>query len=104
MSEIQKTIISFILFILWSVGCFLGGYLLCNRQAIKRINESNQQLEEQQRQFDIAIREAEERIRIADERLRNIGAELHQQVSNNGATTTELSKLVEQIRKQKLNI
>ena len=97
MSEFQKTIISFFLFILWSVGCFFGGYLLCNRQAIKRINESNQQLEEQQRQFDIVIAEAEERIR-------NIRNELCAKVSNNGQTITELSGIIEQIRKQKLNL
>ena len=97
MSELQKTIISFILFILWSVGCFLGGYLFCNRQAIKRINESNQQLEEKQREYDRIIAETRDR-------LSQYREQLHQQVSNNGATTTELSKLVEQIRKQKLNI
>lgn len=104
MNEFQKVIISFGLLIILCICCFLGGYLFCNRQAIKRINESNNQLAEQQRQFDIAIREAEERIRIADERLRNIGAELYQQVSNNGATTEELSGIIEQIRKQKLNL
>ena len=105
MSEIYKgVIISFVVFLLWSFGCFVGGYLLSNARATKRINESNQQLAEQQQKYDTAIREAEERIRIADERLQSIGTELSQQVSNNGKATKELAGIIEQIRKQKLNI
>ena len=97
MNEIQRIIISFILFILWSVGCFLGGYLLCNRQAIKRINESNQQLEEQQRKYENLIRESEQRIS-------DIRKQLYGTISNNEQATEELSGIIEQIRKQKLNL
>ena len=97
MSEFQKVIISFILLILLCVGCFFGGYLLSNSRAIKRINDTNIELAEQQRKYD-------ELIKSTDERIRNIRAELSQQISNNGKATEELSGIIEQIRKQKLNI
>lgn len=97
MSEFQKVIISFVLLILWSIGCFFGGYLLSNSKAIKRINDTNTELAEQQRKYD-------ELIKSTDERIRNIRTELSKQISNNGKATEELSGIIEQIRKQKLNI
>lgn len=97
MSEFQKVIISFVLLILLCIGCFFGGYLLSNSRAIKRINDTNTELAEQQRKYD-------ELIKSTDERIRNIRIELSQQISNNGKATEELSGIIEQIRKQKLNI
>lgn len=97
MSEFQKVIISFVLLILLCIGCFFGGYLLSNSRAIKRINDTNTELAEQQRKYD-------ELIKSTDERIRNIRTELSQQISNNGKATEELSGIIEQIRKQKLNI
>jgi t-SNARE complex subunit (syntaxin) len=96
-SEVKNIIISIIIFILWSVGCFLSGYILSNRQAIKRIEQSNNELAEKQRELD-------ELIKSTDDRIRNIREQLLAEISNNGATTKELSKLVEQIRKQRINI
>ena len=98
MSEVLKgTIIAFVVFLLWSFGCFFGGYLLSNSRATKRINDTNLELAEQQRKYD-------ELIKSTDERIRNIRTELSQQISNNGKATEELSKLIEIIRKQKLDI
>ena len=98
MSEtIKGFIIAFVVFIVWSAGCFMSGYLLSNSRAIKRINDTNLELAEQQRKYD-------ELIKSTDERIRNIRAELSQQISNNGKATEELSKLIEIIRKQKLDI
>lgn len=98
MSEtIKGFIIAFVVFILWSAGCFFGGYLLSNSRTIKRINDTNTELAEQQQKYD-------ELIKSTDERIRNIRTELSQQISNNGKATEELSGIIEQIRKQKLNI
>ncbi len=98
MSEtIKGFIIAFVVFILWSFGMFGFGYLLSNSRAIKRINDTNTELAEQQRKYD-------ELIKSTDERIRNIRTELSQQISNNGKATEELSGIIEQIRKQKLNI
>lgn len=97
MSEFKNIIISIIIFILWSFGMFGFGYLLSNSRAIKRINDTNTELAEQQRKYD-------ELIKSTDERIRNIRTELSQQISNNGKATEELSGIIEQIRKQKLNI
>lgn len=98
MNEIFKSFITtIIVFVLWSCLCFGGGYLLCDKQATKRINKVNQQLAEQQQKYD-------ELIRTTDERIRNIKAELFGQIQDNGTTIDELSRLIEQIGKQKLPI
>ena len=97
MSEFQKVIISIILLIVLCSGCFLGGYLFCNRQATKRIDNANRELAEQQRKYENLIRESEQRIS-------DIREQLYGTISNNEQATEELSGLVEQIRKQKLNI
>lgn len=98
MNEIFKSfVVTIIIFVIWSAGCFWLGYLLCDSNATKRINDINQQLTEQQQRY-------EELIRTSDQRIRNIKEELRAKVQDNGTTVNELSKLVEQIRKQKLTI
>ena len=97
MSDFQKNFVTFILFIVWSFGCFCGGYILSDRRSVERIEQSNNELAKQQQKYDDLIRKSEERIS-------NIREQLLREVSDNGKTATELSKLVEQIRKQKLDI
>lgn len=98
MSDVFKGfLLTIIIFFIWSSACFFAGYLLSNSRAIKRINDTNTELAEQQRKYD-------ELIKSTDERIRNIRTELSQQISNNGKATEELSGIIEQIRKQKLNI
>lgn len=104
MSEIKNFIISIVLFGAVCTGCFFGGYIFCDRQAAKRIEEANNQLTEQQRKYDELIRSSNERIREANERIRNIKNELLGKVSDNGEATRELSKLIEQIEKQRIVI
>ena len=98
MSDTAKGMLfCFIVFLLWSGFCFGSGYLLCNRTATKRIEQSNNELREQQQRY-------EELIRLTDERLRRIKEELYGKITDNGQTITELSELVEVIRKQKLDL
>lgn len=98
MSESFKgVIISFIVFIVWSAGCFVGGYILSDRRAVERIEQTNNELAKQQQKYDDLIRKSEERIS-------NIRTELLREVSDNGKAATKLSELVEQIRKQKLDL
>lgn len=98
MSEIYKGfIISIVVFLLWSAGCFWAGYILSNSRAVERINEANKQLADEQQRYDDLIRET-------DDRIRNIKDELYNKISNNGETISELSKLIEQIRKQRIDI
>lgn len=104
MSEIKNFIISIVLFGAVCTGCFFGGYIFCDRQAAKRIEEANNQLTEQQRKYDELIRSSNERIREANERIRNIKNELLGKVSDNGEAARELSKLIEQIEKQRIVI
>ena len=97
MSEIYKIIISFIVFILWSVGMFGFGYLLSNRRTTEQLNQANRQLAEQQQKYDTLIRETEERIA-------NIREELRAKLSNNDKATTELRSIIEQIKRQRIDL
>ncbi len=98
MSEtIKGFIIAFVVFILWSAGCFMSGYLLSNSRATEQLNNANQQLREQQQKYDTLIRETEERIA-------NIRAELRAKLSNNDKTTKELRSIIEQIKRQRIDI
>lgn len=87
----------FIIFILWSGLCFGAGYLLCNRTATKQLERANNELAEQQQRY-------EELIRLADERLQRVKEELYGKVSDNGQTITELSAIIEQIGKQRIDL
>ena len=97
MSEIYKIIISFIVFILWSFGMFGFGYLLSNQRATEHLNQANRQLAEQQQKYDTLVRETEERIS-------NIREELRAKLSNNDKATTELRAIIEQIKRQRIDL
>lgn len=97
MSEIYKIIISFIVFILWSFGMFGFGYLLSNQRATEQLNKANRQLAEQQQKYDTLVRETEERIS-------NIREELRAKLSNNDKATTELRAIIEQIKRQRIDL
>lgn len=97
MSEFQKVVISFVLLIVLCVGCFFAGYILSNRRATEQLNEANKQLEAEQQRYDNLIRETEDRIR-------NIRTELLGKVSNNGETAKELTSIIEQIKRQRIDI
>lgn len=97
MNEIKNMLVIIIIFLLCNTICFFAGYLLSDRIATKRINEANQQLTEQQQKYDKLIGESEQR--ISDIREQLLG-----KISDNGKAATELSRIIEQIRKQKLDI
>ena len=97
MSEVKNIIFTIFIFALWALGFFCWGYLFSNRQATERINRANQQLAEQQQRYETLIRESEERIS-------NIRKQLYGTISNNEKATTELKGIIEQIRKQRINI
>ena len=98
MSDTFKSFLfCFIIFILWSGFCFGSGYLLCNRNTTKQLERANNQLTEQQQRY-------EELIRLADERLQRVKEELYGKVSDNGQTITELSAIIEQIGKQRIDL
>lgn len=111
MSEFKNFISGIILLCILCTSCFFGGYIFCDRNAAKRIEDANNQLTEQQRKYDELIRETEERIKQSEDRVReankrisDIRAELLGKVSDNGETTKELSRIIEQIEKQRITI
>lgn len=97
MSEIYKIIISFIVFILWSFGMFGFGYLLSNQRATEQLNKANRQLADEQQKYDTLVRETEKRIS-------NIREELRAKLSNNDKATTELRAIIEQIKRQRIDL
>ena len=97
MSEIYKIIISFIVFILWSFGMFGFGYLLSNQRATEQLNKANRQLADEQQKYDTLVRETEKRIS-------NIREELRAKLSVNDKATTELRAIIEQIKRQRIDI
>lgn len=97
MSEVYKSIISFVLLIVLCGSFFLWGYLLSNSRATKRINEANNELAEQQRKYDELIKET-------DERIRDIREQLLGKVLDNGKTAKELSGIIEQIKRQRIDL
>ena len=97
MNDVKNSIIIIIIFIIWSVGMFGFGYLLSNRRATEQLNEANKQLEAEQQRYDNLIRETEDRIR-------NIRTELLGKVSNNGETAKELTSIIEQIKRQRIDL
>ena len=97
MSEIYKIIISFIVFILWAFGMFGFGYLLSNQRATEQLNKANRQLADEQQKYDTLVRETEERIS-------NIREELRAKLSNNDKATTELRAIIDQIKRQRIDL
>lgn len=105
MSDTAKgMLLCFIVFLLWSFGCFGSGYLLCNRNATKRIEQSNNELREQQQKYDELIRLTDERIREANERISSIREELQREISNSNETSGKLSAIIEVIKQQRIDI
>lgn len=101
---IKGLFMCFIVFIIWSFGMFGFGYLLSNSRATEQLNQANRELTEQQQKYDNLIRETEERIKLADERIQNIREELSGKVIDNGQAITELSNIIEQIKKQRIDL
>ena len=97
MNDVKNIIIIIILFIVWSVGMFGTGYILSNRRATEQLNQANRQLAEQQQKYDTLVRETEERIS-------NIREELRTKLSNNDKATTELRSIIEQIKRQRIDL
>ena len=104
MSEVKNFLIIIIIFVLCNFGCFCWGYILSNRRAVEQLDNANQQLAEQQQRYDNLIKETEERIKLADERIQNIREELSGKVVDNGQTITELSNIIEQIKRQRIDL
>lgn len=97
MSEISKIIIGFGLLILLCFGCFFAGYLLSNRRATERINEANQQLREEQQRYD-------ELVRTSEERIANLTEQLSGKIGDSQQATQKLRELVEQIKRQRIDL
>lgn len=111
MNEFEKVIISVALLMVLCIGFFFGGYFFCDRQATRKLEQANNELREQQLKYDelirtteTRIRESEDRIRAANQRVSEIREQLFGQISDNESAITELSAIVEQIKKQRISL
>lgn len=111
MNEFEKVIISVALLIVLCGIFFFGGYFFCDRQATRKLEQANNELREQQLKYDelirtseTRIRESEERVREANKRVSDIREQLFGKVSDNGTAITELSTIIEQIKKQRISL
>ena len=96
MSEIYKIIISFIVFILWSVGCFFAG-ILYNGRTNGTINDRDTQYQQEQQQLD-------EQIAITTTTISGITNDMRQEIYISTRAVGNLQELLEEIRKQRIDL
>lgn len=111
MSEFKNLIISIVFLVVVCAGFFVWGYLFHNARATKQLEQANSELAKQQQRYDELIksteeriRESEERVRAANQRVSDIRNELFGKVSDNGETVAELSAIIEQIKRQRIDL
>lgn len=96
MSEIYKIIISFIVFILWSAGCFFAG-ILYNGRANGTINDRDTQYQQEQQQLD-------EQIATSTTTISGITNDIRQEIYISTRAVGNLQELLEEIRKQRIDL
>ena len=96
MSEIYKIIISFIVFILWSAGCFFAG-VLYNGRTNGTINDGDTQYQQEQQQID-------EQIAVTTGTISGITNDIRQEIYISTRAVGNLQELLEEIRKQRIDI
>lgn len=95
MSEIYKIIISFIVFILWSAGCFFA-WVLYNGRTNGTINDRDNEYQQEQQQLD-------EQIAITTT-ISGITEDIRQEIYISTRAVGNLQELLEEIRKQRIDL
>lgn len=96
MSEFQKVIISFILLILWSFGCFFAG-VLYNGRTNGNIDDRDNEYQQEQQQLD-------EQIATSTTTISGITNDIQQEIYISTRAVGNLQELLEEIRKQRIDI
>ena len=96
MSEIYKVVISFILLILWSIGCFFAGILYQSRTNGNIDNGDTEYQREQQ--------ELDEQIAVTTTTISGITNDIQQQIYISTRAVGNLQELLQEIRKQRIDI
>ena len=96
MSEFQKVVISFIFLILLCVGCFFAG-ILYNGRTNGTINGRDTQYQQEQQQLD-------EQIAITTTTISGITNDIRQEIYISTRAVGNLQELLEEIRKQRIDL
>lgn len=96
MSEFKNTIISIIVFILWSIGCFVAG-ILYNTRTNGNIDNGDTEYQREQQEFD-------EQIAVTTGTISNITGDIQQEIYISTRAVGNLQELLEEIRKQRIDI
>ena len=96
MSEIQKVIISFILLILLCVGCFFAG-ILYNGRTNGTVDDRDNEYQQEQHKLD-------EQIAVTTGTISGITNDIRQEIYISTRAVGNLQELLEEIRKQRIDI
>lgn len=97
MSEIYKgVIISFCVFLLWSFGCFFAG-ILYNSRTNGNIDDRDTEYQREQQQLD-------EQIAITTGTVSNITNDIRQEIYISTRAVGNIQELLEEIRKQRIDL
>lgn len=97
MSETVKGIvISFVVFMLWSIGCFFAGVLYNGRTNGNIDNRDNEYQQEQQK--------LDEQIATSTTTISNLTDDIRQEIYISTRAINNLQELLEEIRKQRIDL
>lgn len=96
MSEVYKVIISFILFMLWSIGLFFAG-ILYNSRTNGAVDDRDTEYQREQQELD-------EQIAVTTGTISNITNDIRQEIYISTRAVGNLQELLEEIRKQRIDL
>ena len=96
MSEIKNFIIIIVLFILWSIGCFFGG-ILYNSRTNGKVDDRDREYQQQQQQLD-------EQIATSTTTISGITNDIRQEIYISTRAVGNIQELLQEIRKQRINL
>lgn len=97
MSETVKGfVIAFVVFMLWSVGCFFAG-ILYNSRTDGKIDDGDREYQQQQQQLD-------EQIAITTTTISGLGEDIRREVYISTRAVGNIQELLQEIRKQRIDL
>ena len=96
MSEFKNVVISIIVFILWSFGCFFAG-ILYNTRTNGNIDNGDTEYQREQQELD-------EQIATSTTTISNLTDDIRQEIYISTRAVGNLQELLEEIRKQRIDI
>lgn len=96
MSEVYKVIISFILFMLWSIGLFFAG-ILYNSRTNGTVDDRDNEYQQEQHKLD-------EQIAVTTGTISGITNDIRQEIYISTRAVGNLQELLQEIRKQRIDL